>query len=222
VLHGGTYQVETVSHLFLRDGQHLSPELSYEKSRASLSHAISNAKAVGARSIYMLTGGHGALTWEEAAECFTAAIAPCVVEAKEAGVALLVEDTGPFRAHFHIAHTLRDTITLAEMSNIGICLDVFSCWTEAGLQQSIARAVPRCGVVQLSDYVFGDGCLPGRAVPGDGAIPLKRMIGWMLQAGYRGTFDLELVGERIDKEGHVTAVRRGIEHVTAILESLGA
>ena len=40
---------------------------------------------LGARSIYLLTGGHGTLTWEEAAEVFRAAVAPCVAKARQAG-----------------------------------------------------------------------------------------------------------------------------------------
>ena len=108
------------------------------------------------------------------------------------------------------------------MAGIGICIDVFSCWTEAGLEQSIARAVPRCAVVQVSDYVYGEACLPGRAVPGDGNIPLLRIIDWILRAGYRSNFDIELVGARIDQEGHLAATRRAVKYLTGILESLGA
>lgn len=218
----GDYKVETISHQFLRDGQHYSDATSWDKSRDRLYRLIAEAHTVGARSIYMLTGGHGTLAWEDAAARFSEAVAPCIPEAKAAGVALAIETAGAFRAHFHLAHTLQDTITLTEQAGIGICLDVFSVWTESALQQKIERAMPRIAVVQLSDYVFGDACLPGRAVPGDGNIPLKRIIDWILRAGYRGNFDLEIVGARIDEEGHLAAIRRSVNHITEILESLGA
>ena len=70
--------------------------------------------------------------------------------------------------------------------------------------------------------MYGDRSLPARAVPGDGAIPVKRMIEWILQAGYRGAFDLELIGPRIDSEGHLNAVRRSAVVVGEMLRSLGA
>jgi sugar phosphate isomerase/epimerase len=221
-LESGGCKVETISHQFLRDGQHYSDATSWVKSRDRLHRLIADAETIGARSIYMLTGGHGTLTWEDAAERFSEAVAPCVPEAKAAGVALAIETAGAFRAHFHLAHTLQDTITLTEKANIGICLDVFSIWTESALQQKIKRAIQRIAVVQLSDYVFGDACLPGRAVPGDGNIPLKRIIEWIVNAGYRGNFDLEIVGARIDQEGHIPAIRRSVKHITEILQSLGA
>jgi sugar phosphate isomerase/epimerase len=101
-------------------------------------------------------------------------------------------------------------------------MDFFACWAEAGLQESIKRAMPRLQLAQVCDYVYGDKSMPCRAVPGDGAIPIKRMIGWLLDAGYTGAFDLELPGPRIQKEGAVAAVRRSADKVGEILQSLGA
>ena len=56
--------------------------------------------------------------------------------------------------------------------------------------------MPRCGLIQVSDYIYGDQSPRARAVPGDGAIPLERILGWALDAGYHGAFDLELLGPR--------------------------
>ena len=134
----------------------------------------------------------------------------------------MIENALPLYADYHIAHSLRDTLALAEMAGIGVCIDLFGCWTEAGLRASIERAIPRCNLIQLSDYVYGDRSLPSRAVPGDGAIPLQRILDWMLAAGYTGAFDLELIGPRIDKEGHLEAVRRTGDYLGKILSSLGA
>ena len=217
----GRYRVETIAHPFM-PGRQLDPrEESWLNARAELQHLIAMAAQLGARSIYMLTGGHGSLTWEQAAECFSKAIAPCVAQANAAGVALMIENALPLYADTHIAHTLRDALTLAEMAGIGVCIDLYGCWTEAGLRDSIERAIPRCDLIQLSDYVYGDRALPSRAVPGDGAIPLARILDWMLNAGYKGAFDLELLGPRIDREGRLDAVRRTGDYLGKILHSLG-
>jgi sugar phosphate isomerase/epimerase len=217
----GGHAVETIAHVFHRG--HLSPEeSSWQPAREILSSLIRAAKQVGARSIYMVTGGHGTLTWEEAADAFSKAVAPCVAQARDAGVALLIENALPLYADLHIAHSLRDTVTLAEMADVGVCIDAFGCWTEAGLHDSIKRAMPRCHCIQIGDYVYGDRMLPGRAVVGDGAMPWRRILGWALEAGYRDAFDLELLGPRIDQEGHVAAAARTAERLGAILQSLGA
>jgi len=215
--------VESITHPFLLPGRHLEQrEESWRDARDTLTRLIQHAKSLGARSIYMLTGGHGTLTWEEAAEVFREAIAPCVIQAQEAGIALMVENSAPLYADVHIAHTLRDAITLAELAGIGVCIDLFACWTEAGLRESIERAMPGCHLVQVCDYAYGDRSLPSRAVPGDGAIPVRRILEWVLKAGYTGTFDIELIGPRIDAEGRVRAIRRSTEILGETLRSLRA
>jgi len=222
VLRAGDFRVETITHPFLGDRNLEQRDESWREARDTLTRLIHAAKSVGARSIYMLTGGHGSLTWEEAAEVFRTAIAPCVTQAKATGIALAVENSSALYAHTHIAHTLRDAVTLAQTAGIGVCMDLFACWTEAGLRETIERAMPDCPVVQVCDYVYGDRALPSRAVPGDGAIPVKRILEWVLKAGYTGAFDLELIGPRIDAEGRLEAVRRAASNVGEMLRALGA
>ncbi len=170
----------------------------------------------------MTTGGRGELSFEQAADVFAEAIAPCVEKARAAGLALLVENAPPAYADIHIAHSLRDTLTLADIANIGVCMDIFSCWTEAGLKGLIQQVAPKLGLVQVSDYLFGDRSLPARAVPGDGNIPLRDILAWLLEAGYRQGFDLELLGPRIDAEGQVQAVARAGAWLGKQLEQLNA
>jgi sugar phosphate isomerase/epimerase len=189
---------------------------------ASLSRAIDTAAELGARSIYMLSGGRGSLDWEAAADRFAALVAPCIPLAEAKGVELLVENANAFNVDFHIAHTLHDTIALAEIANIGVCLDLPSCWAEAGLKGLFRAAMPITGLVQVSDYVLGDRSTPCRAVPGDGAIPLERLLGQVLEAGYQGVFDLELVGPRIAAEGNGAATARAADNLSELLTRLGA
>lgn len=222
MLDASGYRVETITHPFM-PGQQLSPvEASWQAPRKKLMRLIDVAQDIGARSIYLLSGGHGDLVWEQAAEAFCAAIAPCAAHAKASGIELLIEPASALHADLHIAHTLRDTVTLAEMAGLGVCIDFFACWSEAGLRQTIERATPRCGIAQVSDYVYGDRAYPCRAVPGDGVIPIRTMIEWMLAAGYDGAFDLELLGPRIDREGRVAAVARAADVLGQMLQSLGA
>lgn len=190
----------------------------WEEGRTELFRAIEAAQALRAESIYMLSGGRGQLTWEEAADAFCEAVAPCAAAAKAAGIPLLIEPAPSLYCDLSITHTLRDTVKLAEQADIGVCIDIFACWTEAELRETILRAAPRCGLVQVSDYVMGDRAIPCRAVPGDGHIPLDRILGWILDSGYKGAFDLELLGPRINAEGHLEAVRRSAAWLGAFLK----
>jgi sugar phosphate isomerase/epimerase len=218
-LAGSGLSVETICHPFA-----VFPSLDADcaQARDTLLKLIEMGAKLGARSIYLLTGGRGSLDWEQAAERFVESVAPCREAAKAAGLSLMIENASALYADTHIAHSLADTIRLAEMAKIGVCIELFHCWAEAGLKDLCTRALPRCGLVQVSDYVLGDRSLPNRAVPGDGTIPLERIIGMLLEVGYKGAFDIELLGPRIDAEGHFGATHRAAERLSQILVKLGA
>lgn len=216
-LAAGGLAVECVNHPFAAN-----LETDGETATVGLLRAIDIAAELGAGSIYMLTGSRGTLDWEGAAARFAAQVAPCLPAAEARGIALLVENANSLNADLHIAHTLADALTLAETAGIGLCLELHACWMEAGLKPLFRRAMPRIGLVQVSDYVLGDRSTPCRAVIGDGVIPVERLLGDLLDAGYTGVFDLELVGPRIAAEGNRAATRRAAENLSEILVKLGA
>lgn len=218
-LAGGGPRVEAVNHPFA-----VYPDLENDTGAATekLLQAIDIAATLGARSVYLQTGGRGSLSWEEAAERFAALVGPCKAAAGTRGVSILVENASSFNADIHIAHTLADTITLAGLAGIGLCIELHACWVEAGLTGLIKQSIPMTGLVQVSDYVLGDRTAPCRAVPGDGVIPLDRILGDVLEAGYPGVFDIELVGPRIKAEGARSATERAARNVSEILTRLGA
>ncbi len=215
------YAVEAITHVFAT-GALPSARDGIAACRERLSRTIARAETLRANTIYMISGGRGARTWRTAAELFAEALAPCVREAEQAGIALAVENASSLYVDVHLAHTLRDTIALAELAGIGICLDHFHCWTEADFPELVSRALPRVRLVQLSDYVLGDRALPARAVPGDGAIPIAPLVEQLLAGGYARGFDLELLGPRIDDEGRYAAVSRACDRTSAMLDALGA
>lgn len=186
-----------------------------------LNAAIEAAAAMGSENLYIVSGARGSLDWESAAARLAELIAPCRALAEDRGVHLLVETANMLNADIHIAHTLDDTIRLAEIAGIGVCIDMGASWFEGGLQAKFARAMPLTRLVQLSDYVLGDRHTPHRAVPGDGVVPLAQQIGWLLEAGYQGVFDIELTGPRIVEEGHRKAFARAAENLSDILTRLG-
>lgn len=211
--------VACVSHTFA-----VHPDLEQDQGGATdaLLALVEAAHAIDAPAIYLLTGGRGRLDWESAADRFVELLAPCREAAGQAGISLLVENASPLFADIHIAHSLADAIQLADHARLGLCTDLFYCWAEANLDVNLARAATRSGLVQVADYLLGDRSLPARAVPGDGAIPLERLIRVLVEGGYGGVFDLELLGPRIDAEGHVGATRRSARWLSAILEQTGA
>ena len=218
VLKGGA-KVEAINHPFA-----IYPDLESDDgtAAATLARLIPIAAELGTTSIYLITGGRGNLGWAEAADRFRELVASASVAAKAEGMALMIENASALYADIHIAHTLADTLALAERAGLGVCIELQFCWAEAGLHDLFQQAVTHCGLVQVSDYVLGDRAVPGRAVPGDGALPLEHLLASLLEAGYAGLFDIELIGPRIDAEGHLAAVARAADQLGSILNSIGA
>ncbi len=195
-----------------------TPELT-ASARERLGRTIEIAAKIGAQSITMTTGGRGALNWPDAAERFAESVAPCAEQGRAAGIRIGIEPTSHLYADASIAHRLTDTVQIASLAGIDVVIDLFACWFDADIEAAIAAAGLQVALVQVSDYVPGDRALPCRAVPGDGAIPLDRLIPAIARSGYRGWYDLEILGPRVLAEGDEAALQRAVRDLSTILKS---
>jgi sugar phosphate isomerase/epimerase len=180
------------------------------------------ASSIGAASVYVCSGAAASLTWDEAAAAFCDLIGPAATFAKEVGVPLLLEPTNPLRADVSFVFWQRDAMDLARAAGTKVMLDFQSCWYERGLEDVVRKNLDLVGVVQLSDYVIGTTQTGNRVVPGDGDIPLERLVAMVLDAGYDGDFDIEVMGRRVEEEGYPSVVRRCVDRASELLEKLGA
>lgn len=191
------------------------------KGRERLFATIGIAAESGAKSIIMTTGGRGALDWETASARFAEAVQPCADAARAAGIELGIEPTSHLYADASIVHRLSDAAALARSAGISVMVDLFSCWCDADIETAIAQAAPLSQLVQVSDYVYGDRALPCRAVPGDGAMGWDRLVPLIIDAGFSGWFDLEIIGPRLQAEGQEQGLRRAAEVMGTLLEKAG-
>ena len=67
-------------------------------------------------------------------------------------------------------------------------------------------------------YSVGDRGI--QVVPGDGDLPVGRFIQAALDTGYKGAFELEMVGPKIEAEGYEPALRRAVERANLLLEEV--
>jgi sugar phosphate isomerase/epimerase len=191
--------------------------------RDRLTAAVELASLVGG-CLVLTTGPAFGLSWDDAADRLAEAWAPVLAAAIAAGVTLTVENTGPLRLDLSFTTALRDTCELARRLGVGVCLEVNSCFAERDLAVTIAEACAEglLAHVQVNDFVVGSLSTPDRAVPGDGDIALDEILGAIVAGGYRGAFEIEMVGPRIETEGYASAIRRAVTHVDALLVGASA
>jgi sugar phosphate isomerase/epimerase len=195
----------------------LEDHQTWANTQSQFIETIDAAAAMGAPTVYTLTGRHFRLGWDEVATLYVEAMQPVIDHARKMGVQLAVEPTNPLYADLSFVHTVADALALVTRCGMSLCVDIYHVWTEARLDEALSTAADRLALVQVSDYVFGDRSMPSRAVPGDGDIPLKEILDCVLDTGYQGLIDLELSGPRIDAEGHIDAARRGATFIEDLL-----
>lgn len=190
---------------------------------AALRPAIDVAHAFESPLCYFTTGGTPErMTTDDACAALLAALPDSLAYAAERGVRLAIENNSVTNRDIGFAHTLPDSLRLADEAGIGVCLELQNCWYERDLARLFREHVARIALVQLSDFRVGEELRLNRRVPGDGSMPLAWMIERLLEAGYSGLFDIEVIGPSIDAEGPESALRRSAEWLSERLTEYAA
>jgi len=201
---------------------HLADPTQWTQQQERLLHTLDTAVAVGAECMVFTTGPFAPLSWEEAADALETALEPVLAVAREREVPFAIEHTNSLRVDVGFVHTLRDAIDLARRLDIGVCMELNACWAERGLADTIRAGADRLRLVQVSDFKVGTITSSQRLVPGDGDMPIARILGDVIDAGYAGVFDLELIGAAINEEGYDAAIPRAVDALGELLTRLGA
>jgi sugar phosphate isomerase/epimerase len=194
----------------------------FEADQKGTVDTIEFAASIGGRSVYVCSGGAPTLDWDEAADAFCELVAPAVERGRELGVPLLLEPSNPLRSDITFIFWQRDAMDLARRAGTKVMLDLQSCWYERGLEEVVRKNIDLVGITQISDYVIGTTATGDRAVPGDGDIPLERLLAMVVDAGFEGPFDLEVMGPRVEAEGYPSSVKRCVERASELLDRVGA
>lgn len=131
-------------------------------------------------------------------------IAASLEYAREVGMPLAVEPLHPMQAAERACiNTLEHALDICDELDpertgaLGVAVDVYHVWWDPKLQAQIERA----GASRLLAYHVCDWLAPtrdllnDRGMMGDGVVELKKIRGWMEQAGYRGASEVEIFSE---------------------------
>ena len=198
----------------------LRDEATWPHQQARLAAAVDAAAVVGG-CLVLTTGPAYPMEWDDAVATLDAAVTPVREHARARGVPLTVEPTSQLRLDLSFCTTVRDGVDLSRALGIGLCVECNSSFAERDLLGTLAGASDVLAHVQVSDFVIGSLSTPDRAVPGDGDIPLARLLPAIQALGYTGAYELEMVGPRIEAEGYASAIERGIATLGSILAPTG-
>ena len=200
----------------------LGAPATWDATRAAHRVALDLAARHGGNSIYFTPGRTTGEPWRDDLARLADAVAPTVAHARQCGVLAAIEPS--LRTSVSFVNTLRDAIDVAEATGLSVIADFGNMWMERDFRETIARAKPHIALIQIGDVVIGSSGRPapgGRLHLGHGELPIRRMLTDVLDAGYSGVFDLEVVPADFAAGGDEAELRRGVAAASAILEELG-
>ncbi|KQP36299.1 sugar phosphate isomerase/epimerase [Pseudorhodoferax sp. Leaf274] len=177
--------------------------------------AIDEARTLDAACLVLVVGAlPGALTGKPAYTDIARArnevrdgIAASLEYAREVGMPLAIEPLHPMQAAeracintLEHALDLCDELDPGQTGMLGVAMDVYHCWWDPKLQQQIARA-GHAKKTRLLAYHVCDWLTPtrdllnDRGMMGDGVVELKKIRGWVEQAGFAGFAEVEIFSE---------------------------
>ena len=189
---------------------------------AGLSAGIDAASALSAPCYFTSGITPPRMTTDDAYAMLVHALGPVVDHARARNVRLALEHNSTSTRNNGFIHTLSDAVDLSRDTGVGICLELQNCWMERHLDRMFRENVDRFVIAQVSDFLVGEEPRLNRRVPGDGSMPLEWMLQRLLDAGYEGLFEIEVLGPRIEEEGYESAIRRSVDWLSSRLSSWGA
>jgi len=180
---------------------------------------IALAAELGAPLVEMLTGSGCGRPYDESEAAFLALLERLLPIAERAGVVLAFENNHALRMDLGFIHQLHDALDLVEKvgsPHLRVCAELNNAWIERFLYRDLAERSQLLGIVQVNDFAAGTLSTPQRVPPGDGIIPLRRILGTLEQAGYSGFLELELIGPEIERMGYEEAIRRSMLYLDSL------
>lgn len=162
--------------------------------------AVDEAVALGARCLVLVVGGlpPGSKDIGGARQQVHDGIATVLEHARAARMPLAIEPLHPmYAAERACVNTLAQANDLCDQlgDGVGVAVDVYHVWWDPNLEAEIRRAgsAGRLLAFHVCDWLVPTRDLfLDRGMMGDGVIDIRRIRGWMEDAGYDGTCEVEI------------------------------
>jgi sugar phosphate isomerase/epimerase len=167
-----------------------------------LRDAIADTAALGADVLVLLCGPCPEHDLALGRERLAEVLASVVPDAEAHGVMLGLEPLHPyFAGERTILTTLAEANALAAdfpSEVVGVIADAYHVWWDPDLDKELRRAGGRLVGFHVSDWLPGTrDVLNGRAMIGDGIIPLRTLYETVRRCGYRGPIDVEIFNRQL-------------------------
>lgn len=171
---------------------------SHAETVADARQAIEQAARLGAGCLVCYTGGRNNHTERHSRRLIQAALEELADAAEQAGVVLAIEPMHQACAgEWSVLTSVRETVDfIAEVGkpSLRLVLDAYHATGGGETIEQLAGCSGLVALVQLGDWRSPRGVDMTRCKLGEGRAPLRELVTALLDAGYAGDFDVELIG----------------------------
>ena len=204
-----------VSNLLWAGGFTGSDGRSHSESIEDGEEAIRLAAAMKAECLVLYTGGRGGHTLNHARRLITSALSDLAEFAAQFNIVLAVE---PMHIGCAVEWTFLTDLdeTLDVLDEVGsphvkLVFDTYHLGHSEDVLTSISDVASRIAIVHLGDAKSPPAGEQNRCRLGEGDLPLKRIMAELSAGGYKGWFDVELMGEEIESQEYVGLIAHSKE-----------
>ncbi len=194
---------------------------SLEESVQDAAHAVRLAGALGAGCLVVYPGGRNNHIYRHAERLLRSAIEQLLDFAADAEVILAIEP-------MHVACAgcwtfLTDLETTVEFLDsfhspfLKLVFDAYHFGHDRAALGRLTQLAPYIGVVHLGDRIEPHGVDQDRRPLGEGALKLDELIRGLIDAGYTGDFDVELIGRNIQQSDYDSILRSSLDFFERVL-----
>lgn len=195
-----------VSNLLWAGGFTGSDGHSYHEAVADAKDAIHLAQALGSPCLVLYSGSRNGHTLSHARRLFATALRELLPVAADAGITLAIEPMHVGCAEDWTFLTSLDE-ALALIDSLGspylkLAYDTYHLGHDPQNAARIGQIASHIAIVHLADGKCPPNHEQNRNCLGEGSLPLACMVGALHKAGYRGYYDVELIGEDIESRDY--------------------
>jgi sugar phosphate isomerase/epimerase len=183
-----------VSNVLWAGGFTGSDYRTYEESLTDAREALQLAQAIGAPYVIVYSGARSGHTLNHAKRLFCCALNALLGDAEKLGVSLAIE---PMHCGCADAWTFLTTIDCAVS-----LIDTYHLGHDARVIERIRGIAQHIGIVHLGDATAHPDREQNRRCLGEGTLPLACIVKALKSAGYDGYYDVELIGEDIERRDY--------------------
>ena len=187
---------------------------SFQESLEDDQEAVRLAGELEAESLIIYSGARGGHTSNHARRLVRTALCELASLADECGVNLALEPVHEgCGAEWTFLNRLDDALALlatVDHPRVKLAFDTYHLCHEGGILFRLAELAPQIAIVHLGDARAPPCGEQNRCRLGEGILPLREVIEILTASGYRGYFEVELLGEEfegIDAASLVTHAR---------------